>query len=73
MHIIQKFLHYTKHMIKKMFSWRYTKYTRKLLSVSLKGSVKRRTEGTETELKNENGYVIAPRHRTWAQARAHSK
>ena len=29
---------------KKTFCWRYTKYTRKLLSVSLKASVKRRTE-----------------------------
>ena len=26
-----------------------------------------------TELKNANSYVIAPRHRTWAQARAHLK
>ena len=29
---------------KKTFSWRYTEYTRKLLSVSLKASVKHRTE-----------------------------
>ena len=29
---------------KKTFCWRYTKYTRKLLSVSLKASVKRRTK-----------------------------
>ena len=29
---------------KKTFCWPYTKYTRKLLSVSLKASVKRRTE-----------------------------
>ena len=29
---------------KKTFCWHYTKYTRKLLSVSLKASVKRRTE-----------------------------
>ena len=29
---------------KKTFCWRYTKYTRKLLSVSLKASVKRRSE-----------------------------
>ena len=28
---------------------------------------------TQTELKNANGYVIALRHRTWAQARAHLK
>lgn len=26
-----------------------------------------------TELKNANGYVIAPRYRTWAQARAYLK
>ena len=30
-------------------------------------------EAEKTELKNANGYVIAPRHRTWAQARAHLK
>ena len=41
MHIIQKT------RFKKTFCWRYTKYTRKLLSVSLKASVKSRTEGTK--------------------------
>ena len=38
MHIIQSL------KTKQRFCWRYTKYTKKLLSVSLKASVKRRTE-----------------------------
>ena len=41
MHIIQKA------RFKETFCWRYTKYTRKLLSISLKASVKRLTEGTK--------------------------
>ena len=32
---------------KETFCWRYRKYTRKLLSISLKASVKRLTEGTK--------------------------
>ena len=38
MHIIQST------RTKKTFCWRYTRYTRQLLSVSLKASVKRRSE-----------------------------
>ena len=41
MHIIQST------RFKKTFCWHYTKYTRKLLSVALKASVKRCTESTE--------------------------